>query len=131
MNFDLLIVDDDLDYQFFHKLLAVKADFHPSPKCFSSGQEVINYLEAQKDFTDNILIFLDLYMTDLDGWAVADYIESLGQSRRIKVIVITSSVNIADKRKALKYNCIIEYIEKPLMKNYLVSIKDAQIFSGG
>jgi response regulator of citrate/malate metabolism len=131
MNFDLLIVDDDSDYQFFHKLLSVKSEFHLNPKCFSSGKEVIDYLEEQKDSDENILIFLDLYMTETDGWAVVDFIESLNQPHRIKVIIITSSVNIADKKKALRYSCIIEYIEKPLMKNYLISIKDAHLFSGG
>lgn len=129
MNFDLLIVDDDVDFQFFHKLIALKSDFHSNPKCFSSGKEVIDYLEDQKASRENILIFLDLYMKEVDGWGVADYVEALNQPHRIKVIIITSSLNIVDKRKAMNYSCIIEYIEKPLMKDYLVSLKNAQLFS--
>ncbi|AMQ56491.1 response regulator [Algoriphagus sanaruensis] len=128
MNFKLIIVDDDTDYQFFHKLLAMKAEFHHDPICLSSGREAIEYLEKEKDSKDNILIFLDLYMVDMDGWQVLDYIESLDQPHRIKVIVITSSVNMADKKKAIRYSCIIEYIEKPLMKNYLIALKQSQLF---
>lgn len=128
MKFDLLIVDDDSDYKFFHKLLATKTGFHPNPTCFSSGREVIDYLEIHKNDPENILIFLDLYMSEIDGWQVVEYIETLNQPHRIKVIIITSSINISDKRNALKFSCIIEYIEKPLMKNYLFALREAQIF---
>lgn len=129
MKFDLLIIDDDPDYQFFHKLLAVKTGFHHQPKCFCSGKEVIEFLEDHTYTEENFLLFLDLFMVEIDGWGVLDYIESLNQPHRIKVIVVTSSINIADKRKAMRYKSVIEYIEKPLMKHYLLSIKDSPIFS--
>jgi len=128
MNFDLLIVDDDTNYQYIHKLFAKKSGFHSEPKCFNSGIEAIEYLEKNKDSNQNTLIFLDLYMPEMDGWGVADYVESLNQSQRIKIFIISSSVNLADKQKALKYSCIIEYIEKPLELNYLEAIKDNNFF---
>ncbi|TNF43936.1 MAG: response regulator [Cytophagales bacterium] len=128
MNFDLLIVDDDSNYQFIHKLIAKKSGFHADPKCFNSGVEAIEYLEKNKETNENILIFLDLYMPETNGWVVADFVESLNQSQRIKVFIISSSVNLADKQKALKYSCIIEYIEKPLELNYLEAIKDTLFF---
>jgi response regulator of citrate/malate metabolism len=128
MNFDLLIVDDDLNYQFIHKLITKKSGFHSNPKCFGSGKEAIDYLEKNKSSDENILIFLDLYMQEIDGWGVADFVEFLNQPQRIKIFIISSSVNLADKQKAIKYTCIVEYIEKPLELDYLESIKDIYFF---
>jgi two-component SAPR family response regulator len=128
MNFDLLIVDDDTTIQLIHKLFSKKSGFHSDPKCLNSGIEAIEYLEKNKDSNKNILLFLDLYMPEMDGWGVADYVESLNQSQRIKIFIISSSVNLVDKKKAMNYTCIIEYIMKPLELNYLEAIKDTHLF---
>lgn len=128
MNFDLLIVDDDTTIQLIHKLISKKSGFHSDPKCLNSGIEAIEYLEKNKDSNKNILLFLDLYMPEMDGWGVADYVESLNQSQRIKIFIISSSMNLVDKKKAMNYSCIIEYIMKPLELNYLEAIKDTHFF---
>ncbi|MFL0682843.1 MAG: response regulator [Algoriphagus aquaeductus] len=129
MNFDLIIVDDDPEYIFFHKLLAKKSGISETPLTFAGGQEIINYLSELKDKEiSNLLIFLDIYMTDIDGWGVLDYLQTLNRPEKIKVILITSSVSMDDKKKAIKYPSVIEYIEKPLMMNYLINLKDQPIF---
>jgi CheY-like chemotaxis protein len=129
MNFDLIIVDDDAEYIFFHKLLAKKSGLSEDPLSFSSGQEVIDYLTSiiDQDF-DNILIFLDIYMQDVDGWGVLDFLQTVNHHNKIKVILITSSVSMDDKKKAIQYPTVIEYIEKPLMMNYLINLKTQSIF---
>ncbi|GMQ29706.1 response regulator [Algoriphagus confluentis] len=128
MNFNLLIVDDDPNFLFMHKILAKRSGFHLDPKTFDSGKEVIEYLEQNKGINEKILIFLDLFMPEINGWSVADYVESLGQFHRIKIFIVSSSVNQADKQKALTYSSIIEYIEKPLELNYLETIKESPFF---
>jgi response regulator RpfG family c-di-GMP phosphodiesterase len=129
MNFNLIIVDDDPEYIFFHKLLAKKSGLSENPLTFNGGQEVIDYLSENvgKQFA-NTLVFLDIYMLGVDGWGVLDYIETLKVPEKIKVILISSSVNINDKRKAIKYSSVIEYIEKPLMLNYLINLKSQHVF---
>ena len=129
MNFELIIVDDDAEYIFFHKLLAKKSGLSEDPLTFSSGQEVIDHLSSIIDQDlNNTLIFLDIYMQDVDGWGVLDYLESVNRHDKIKVILITSSVSMDDKRKAIQYQSVIEYIEKPLMMNYLINLKNQSIF---
>lgn len=129
MNFELIIVDDDPEYVFFHKLLTKKSGLSENPLCFYSGQDVINYLtsKAEKD-SENILIFLDLYMTDVDGWMVLDFLKSLNQPDKIKTILITSSINRENKKKSIQYPNVLEYIEKPLTMNHLVNLKNQTIF---
>ena len=129
MNFKLIIVDDDPEYIFFHKLLSKKSGLCEDPLCFSSGKEIIDYLASKEGkYLENILIFLDIYMTEVDGWGVLDYLKSLNQQDKIKVGLITSSVSMEDKKKAIQYPNVIEYIEKPLMLNYLVNLKNQIIF---
>ena len=129
MNFELIIVDDDAEYIFFHKLLAKKSGLSEDPLTFSSGQEVIDHLSSIVDQEiNNTLIFLDIYMQDVDGWGVLDYLQTVNRHDKIKVILITSSVSMDDKRKAIQYPSVIEYIEKPLMMNYLINLKNQSIF---
>mgnify|MGYP006140118013 FL=1 len=129
MNFDLIIVDDDAEYIFFHKLLAKKSGLSEDPLTFASGQEVIDHLASIVDKEiNNTLIFLDIYMQDVDGWGVLDYLKTVNRHDKIKVILITSSVSMDDKKKAIQYPSVIEYIEKPLMMNYLINLKTQAIF---
>lgn len=129
MKFNLLIVDDDPEYIHLHKILAEKSGFNENPITFRGGQEIIDYISTEiiNDF-DNTLIFLDIFMFDVDGWEVLDYLESLNIPEKIKVILISSSVNMEDKIKAIKYKSVIEYIEKPLLLNYLSNLKNQCIF---
>lgn len=129
MNFNLIIVDDDPDYIFFHQLLSKKSGLSDNPISFEDGQELIDYIsENNNEKLRNTLIFLDLYMLRINGWEVLDYLETLKIPNKIKVIVISSSVNMDDKIKAIGYSSVIEYIEKPLTLNYLINIKNQSIF---
>lgn len=129
MNFDLLIVDDDPQFQLLHKKLAEITEFHSDPDCVSSGLDAIEYIKLKREESNrNLLIFLDIYMEGIDGWGVLDYLESLNLPQRFKVILVSSSVNSDDKKRAIKYHSVIEYIEKPLMADYLIMLKDCYLF---
>jgi len=129
MNFNLIIVDDDPDSIILHKILSKKAGFDELQLIFKGGQEIIDYLNKNfnKD-SPNYLILLDIYMIPVDGWLVLDFIKTLNRPDKIKVILLSSSVNMNDKRKAIKYNSVIEYIEKPLMLDYLIRLRDQDLF---
>lgn len=129
MNFELIIVDDDPEYIFFHKLLAKKSGISENPLTFQGGKELLDHLNANcNPHFKNTLILLDIYMIPMDGWAVLDYLTSLNCLDKIKVVLITSSVNLNDKRKAMQYPGVIEYIEKPLMINNLVELVNRPLF---
>ncbi len=128
MDFDLILVDDDPAYLQLHEILVKKSGFHNQPILFDSGIKAIDYLEQELDSDRTILLFLDIYMKDIDGWDVLDYIESRGLPEKVKVMLVSSSVDLYDKRKALKYNTVIEYIEKPLVLPYLERLKELALF---
>jgi CheY-like chemotaxis protein len=129
MNFELILVDDDPDCIFFHKLLVKKSGLCENPTTFKDGQELIDYFSANiKTGIGDTLIFPDLYMVRIGGWEVLDYLEKAKFQDKIKVIVISSSVSMNDKMKALGYSTVMDYIEKPLLKSYLISLKNQSLF---
>lgn len=128
MKFNILLVDDDPDTLFLHDILIKKSGLNPNPKKFESGQRIIEFLKSNPPEKEKYLIFLDIYMTDVDGWNVLDFIESLKLYSNLKVMLLSSSVNFDDKRKAMEYPSVIEYIEKPLMLHYLERLKGQAIF---
>lgn len=64
------------------------------------------------------LIFLDINMPGMDGYAILDDMEALGVDRsRIFVVVLTSSISGDDRRKAEKYGSKLhDFLVKPLKK---------------
>ena len=81
------------------------------------------------DFTDPFLameqlavfnpsiIFLDINMPKMDGWAFLD--KMLADGLQYQVFLLSSSVSNIDQDKATKYSNIIECLQKPLKKEKL------------
>jgi CheY-like chemotaxis protein len=59
-------------------------------------------------------IFLDINMPLMDGWGFLQGFEKLNLPFDYKVIVLTASVNPADKGKAETYKNVVGFFSKPL-----------------
>ncbi|MGI4884025.1 MAG: BLUF domain-containing protein [Janthinobacterium lividum] len=60
------------------------------------------------------LILLDLNMPQMDGWEFLDAFERLPLPRPTCVLVLTSSIDPADRAKAARYRAVAGYLAKPL-----------------
>ncbi|KPQ19087.1 MAG: two component signal transduction system response regulator [Algoriphagus marincola HL-49] len=118
-----VVVDDDKHYLFLHEFLIKKSNLCQDPVSLISGELAKDYLKKNYQTDQQFLIFLDIYMPNLDGWAVLDFIESSFKTLNIKVILVSSSVNKDDKAKSKEYASVIDYVEKPLLMSHL---KDLQ-----
>ncbi|WKV13176.1 response regulator [Marivirga harenae] len=122
-NFEVLIVDDDEMTVFLHEVYVKDNDFHPAPKSFYNGKDAVDYFNTYFNVAKHYCILLDINMPILDGWEVMDEIEEKGMDKNVSVIILTSSINTADRLKARKYNMVIDYVEKPLSTQHLEKIK--------
>ncbi|WP_340152831.1 response regulator [uncultured Marivirga sp.] len=122
-NFEVLIVDDDEMTVFLHEVHVKDNDFHPAPKSFYNGKDAVDYFNTYFNVAKHYCILLDINMPILDGWEVMDEIEEKGMDKNVSVIILTSSINTADRLKARKYNMVIDYVEKPLSTQHLEKIK--------
>jgi response regulator of citrate/malate metabolism len=118
-----LVVDDDKNFLFLHEFLIKKSNLCRAPVSLNSGELAKDYLKRNYQTDQQFLIFLDIYMPNLDGWAVLDFIESSFKIQNIKVILVSSSVNKGDKAKSKEHSSVIDYVEKPLLLSHL---KDLQ-----
>jgi CheY-like chemotaxis protein len=111
------IVDDDSTYRYaFRKFVEMKR-FCRHVVDFDNGQDAIDFLTNPiniRNLPD--LIFLDIDMPIMDGWAFIETFES-NQScfgKSIPIFMVTSSISYADIVNAKRHPIITDYILKPV-----------------
>ena len=91
----------------------------------NSVEEAIDWF---KNHEHPDLIFLDLNMPEVNGW---QFLEVLTEKQnQTQVVIVTSSTSIHDKEKAQKYAQVIDFLEKPLTKNTILSLKSKLDLAG-
>lgn len=109
-------IDDDQLQIMINKILIQKIDSKFNISLFNNAQEALDKIISE----DPQIIFLDLNMPEMNGW---DFLDEL-QRMNIKsdVYILTSSVDLNDKKKAEKYENVKGYLTKPLSKETLEPI---------
>ena len=74
------------------------------------------------------LIFLDINMPHMDGWEFLDEFITLPESvlQKMKVVMLTSSVDINDIAKSKTYKPVTDFLSKPLNKDNLRNLLQYQ-----
>lgn len=131
-NIKVLIVEDDTMISFLHKALLQKNKIAQDPLIFNNGKEVWDFLLNYDDPDEFYLILLDLNMPVLNGWQFLDKLKEKDEmANRIKVAIVTSSIDPEDKDKAKDYDVVDYFLSKPLLdfteiKNAMENLKKSQ-----
>jgi CheY-like chemotaxis protein len=99
----LLIVDDDADQLFFSQRLMQKAEDGFSIVTAGGGPEAVAYLTdacAGDPCAIPAVIFLDIKMPGMDGFEVLRWLRDKEEFRQVKVIILSSSDDPNDAKKA-------------------------------
>jgi CheY-like chemotaxis protein len=87
-------------------------------KAFSNPEEGLAYLKAT--YTNQLapftVVFVDINMPAFSGW---EFLEEFDQfpcsiKDRVRICMLSSSVDIRDKERAYNDKNVFDYIEKPL-----------------
>lgn len=114
-NIKVLIVEDDTMISFLHKALLKKNKIAQDPLIFKNGKEAWDFL-VNDDTDEFYLILLDLNMPVLNGWQFLDKLTEKDEiSKRVKVAIVTSSIDPEDKDKARDYEVVDYFLSKPLL----------------
>lgn len=131
----VLLVDDDDVTLMICKLRLKKSNFCNEVYTSENGEEAIQFLEEQfamapKDRTLPELIFLDLNMPVMDGWAFLDVFESkyLPQMPETKIAILSSSVDPMDEERAATHACVLGFISKPLTEVNLKGLMETDLY---
>jgi CheY-like chemotaxis protein len=122
----LLVEDDENDVFFFRRALG-KAGFKLTFHLVADGEQALQYLNGQGSYSDRAthplpnVIFLDLKLPYLNGMEVLESIQQQPAFSQIQTIVLTSSAEERDRKRAFELGTK-EYLVKPPAPNTLSRI---------
>ena len=120
----LLIDDNDID-NFINERMITTNQFSPKVIVKNSGELALQFLRDNAD-SENLpkVIFLDLNMPVMDGFAFLDEYEKLPDNIKsnMKIIVLSSSISPEDINRASTNPYVVKYVNKPLNEKYLSAI---------
>ncbi|WP_179414081.1 response regulator [Mucilaginibacter sp. E4BP6] len=129
----LFVVDDnELDLRIIRLNLARNAVFG-HVLYFNDGKPLWDYIKSNIDDTVNLpdVIFLDLTMPEMNGWSVLKSLEEnyARLPKPVSVYIISTSIDITERREAMNYHFVKEFISKPLYRDKIISIAKEEEYS--
>jgi len=123
MNFEVIIVDDDKMVLCYHQILVQESGLSEDPLMFMNGRETLDYLLSGDNPKKVYCLLLDINMPVMNGWEFLEAVMQHPVNERLLIVMVTSSIDKADKKKATDYPIVFEYLEKPLNLDALIEIK--------
>jgi two-component system nitrate/nitrite response regulator NarL len=119
----MLIDDSDIDLFVQKRFMEISA-FAKSIMVFQSARKALDVLVTPGQAQPN-LIFLDLNMPDVDGFAFLEQLAMLPVHQpRPKVVILTSSSSASDKARAATFTNVVCFLSKPLSEKRLVELRE-------
>lgn len=112
-----IIVDDDPLNNSICKLVIKSATHTTDILDFIYPEEALEFLKKHgNQLSDNTILFLDINMPRIDGWAFLKEYNQFSERirQKISVYILSSSINQTDKELALANPHVHDYITKPL-----------------
>lgn len=136
-NLNILLVDDDKMINFINEKLILLIDPKIKINIAENGEQALNYFKdaincLKKGSEPNFpnLIFLDINMPVMNGWEFLDSLEKFKKDIILKtsIIILSSSINPEEIKRAKGCSLINEYFIKPLTMNQLKGILNSYLF---
>ena len=120
-------MDDSAADNFFHRRVITKAGVAEEIIIRENGQLAIDYLTTPQDdgtFPRPELIFLDINMPVMNGWAFLAAYEQLPEEQRAHIVItmLTTSASPTDRERAQQTDTLMGFEEKPLTVEKVLEI---------
>ncbi len=122
----VLVIDDtDVDRLLADKIMK-KYDFAEEVILMESAAEMMDYLNNYHVAPDasEELIFLDINMPETDGWQFLEQFDLLDEQvkENFKILVVSSSTDPKDKKRAFGNKYVVDFVTKPLSKDTILRL---------
>ncbi len=122
----ILLIDDDPDDNFLHKLVIAESGLVDTVRVAESGPEALHYLthtDTPTYLRPNVIL-LDINMPGMNGFEFLEEYHQLPESMKSNVVVmmLTTSLNPTDIDRADNIEEISGYRNKPLTRAMLDEI---------
>ncbi len=118
MNCRIILIDDDLINNNANERLMRKTGIKFDSVSFLDPTEALRHFSETNPVYD--LMLLDINMPRISGWEFLERFQLLNIN--IPVIMLTSSIDPLDRRKASHFSLIKGYYNKPLSKEMIMEI---------
>ncbi|MEQ8520334.1 MAG: response regulator [Cytophagales bacterium] len=126
----MLIDDNEIDNLINQKMIEA-ANICENIYTHTGAKSAIEFLKNLEKMSDSVndffpeLILLDIDMPLMDGFQFLDEFEKLSNETKgkIKIVMLTSSINPQDMSKAKKYSYVKKYINKPLTQENIEKLE--------
>lgn len=118
MKTKILLIDDDLICNMANERLVRNMGLSIETKAFIDPSEALQFLKDTQEEFD--LILLDINMPRLSGWEFLD--KYMHFQKRFPLVMLTSSIDENDQKRANAYSILSGYYVKPLRKDDLFEI---------
>ena len=132
---DFIVIDDDtINNMICHRIIQLTIP-GASVQTFLNPEKGLEYLRSNYSAPDanKAMLFLDINMPLLTGWEVLDIIRTFPRdvTDRIKIYMLSSSVNPQEKEKADNNPLVSGYITKSLSQEKMRMIYAAYTAADG
>jgi len=119
----ILLIDDDVDDNYFHQIVINEMNITEHIEVALNGIEALIFLKKENQ-THPDIIFLDINMPKMNGWEfMQEYMElRADQKAKVVIVMLTTSENPEDKKRAAQYSEITGFNPKPLTGEILTEI---------
>lgn len=120
----VLLIDDDDATNYIHEYLLKKMNCAEQLCIEYHAEEALNKLRNKSlpEGENPELILLDLNIPSMNGWEFLQEFQKLENHKESKIIILTTSLNPDDRKKAAAINEVIDFKNKPLTMDLLQEI---------
>lgn len=128
----IFLVDDDSEDNYFHQIVIREMNITDTIEIAQNGLEALAFLTKPNQVAPQ-LIFLDINMPKMNGWEFLEAYVKLSSDQKAKVIVVmlTTSINPADRKRAEQFPEIASFCSKPLTEKMMVEILEKNFPENG
>lgn len=120
----MLIDDSEIDL-FIHRRFLELCNFSRELVAYTSAESAIDWLKNLNGGAPPNVIFLDLNMPVVDGFAFLNLFNRLPEKikEQSRIVVLTSSNSVTDREQVFLYDNVIQMITKPMKQSDIEALR--------